>query len=175
MTKQRTIESSDLNSQFESLLREQKAACRAAALAALDRVFPADICTSAGASRPGKKGKKGKRKSSGRRNRTVGDSTVPRRSHAEMVELGERLFKAICAKPGQPKTVLAGELDLSTGELDRPMNYLRSSGKVRAVGQRHLTRYFPAIVDAAEQQQNQAGRHAATLVSNSDGQAASVR
>lgn len=172
MTKQRTIEFSDFNSQFETLLREQRAACRAAALAALDRVFPVDICTSAGGSRPGKKAKK---RSSGRRSRTTGRPPVPRRSHAEMAELSERLFKVLCAKPGQPKTALAETLEVSASELDRPMNHLRSSGRVRAVGQRHLTRYFPAVVDAVEQQAAQAGRHAKALASNNDGQVAPVR
>lgn len=172
MTKQRTIDFSDFNSQFESLLRQQNEACRAAALAAVDRVFPADICASVGGSRAGKKSKN---TSSRRRNRTARKPSLPRRSHSEMAELGERLFKVICANPGQPKTALAGELGLSTGELDRPMDHLRSAGKVRTVGQRHLTRYFPAIVDTAELQRDQAGRHAATLASNNDGQVAPVR
>lgn len=171
MTKQRTIEFSDFNSQFETLLREQKSACRAAALAALDRVFPADICTSASGSRAGK----GAKTSSRRRKRPSGKTPLPRRSQAEMAELDERLFRAICAKPGQSKAALAGKLEVSASELDRPMNHLRSSGRVRTVGQRHLTRYFPAIVAPAEFQQDLVGRHAATVESNNDGQAAPAR
>ena len=171
MNKQHAIDFTDFNSQFEILLREQNAACRAAALAALDRVFPADVCTSAGDSPAGKKGKMPSR----HRKRTVGKTQLPRRSHAEMVELGERLFEAICTMPGQPKAALAGKLEVSTSELNRPMEQLRSSGRVRTVGQRHLTRYFPALVDAAELQQHQVNRHTATVESNNDGQAAPVR
>lgn len=170
MKKQHTVDFSDFNSQFETLLREQRAACRAAALSALDRVFPAEICTSASDSRASRRS----RKVSRRRNRTSG-KTPPRRTPAEMANLGERLFKAICAKPGQPRATLAGQLEVSPSELDRPMNHFRSSGRVRTVGQRHLTRYFPAFVDAVEQQETQTGGHAKTSASNNDGQVAPVR
>jgi hypothetical protein len=172
MTKQQTIESSNFHTQFEAVLRQQRAACRAVALAALDRVFPADSCTPADSSRPSKNGKKS---ASGRRKRAAAKPPLPRRSHSEMAELGERLFKVICARPGQPKTALARELGLSPRELDRPMDHLRRSEKVRTVGQRHLMRYFPAIVDTAQRQQDQADRHAAAVASNNDGQVAPVR
>ena len=36
-----------------------------------------------------------------------------------------------------------GDLGVSARELQRPMTQLREAGRVRSVGQRHLTRYYP--------------------------------
>jgi hypothetical protein len=62
----------------------------------------------------------------------------------------ERLFQAVSARPGESKAALAAEVGLPARELDRPMSHLRSTGRVRTVGERHLTRYFPLVVEAAQ-------------------------
>lgn len=62
----------------------------------------------------------------------------------------ERLYQAVCARPGESKAALAAEVGLSVHELDRPMNHLRSAGRVRTVGERHLTRYFPLVDEVAD-------------------------
>jgi len=44
---------------------------------------------------------------------------------------------------------LADEMGVPAATLQRPMAQLRSEGRVRTVGERHLTRYFPAVVKAS--------------------------
>ena len=69
--------------------------------------------------------------------------TRKRRASSEVAALGERLYKAVCATPGAPMTVLSREVSASARELHRPMSLLKRSGRVRSVGERHATRYFP--------------------------------
>jgi len=66
-----------------------------------------------------------------------------RRSPDEVAELGERLYAAICAKPGAGMSALATEVGASVRELHRPMTRLKDDSRIRSVGKRHLTRYFP--------------------------------
>jgi len=53
------------------------------------------------------------------------------------------------ARPGESMTTLAEEMGMPMSALQRPMAKLRTEGRVRSVGQRHLTRYFPAVLRAA--------------------------
>ena len=66
-----------------------------------------------------------------------------RRASAELVALGERFYEAVCAKPGEAMTVLATDVGASARELHRSVALLKRTGRVRAVGSRSLTRYFP--------------------------------
>jgi hypothetical protein len=66
-----------------------------------------------------------------------------KRPSADIAALGERLYRAVCAKPGETMGVLAPMLGASWRELNRPMMQLRRAGRVRSVGARHMTRYFP--------------------------------
>jgi len=66
-----------------------------------------------------------------------------RRAPAEVSAIGERLYQAVCAHPGESMATLAKELATAPRELQRPMALLREAGRVRCVGQRHLMRYFP--------------------------------
>lgn len=66
-----------------------------------------------------------------------------RRSPEELRALQERLYEAICAHPGETMTVLAPSAGATARELARPATLLRQAGRVRSVGQRHSTRYFP--------------------------------
>lgn len=43
---------------------------------------------------------------------------------------------------------LAERMGAEAKTLRRPMATLRATGRVRSVGQRHLTRYYPAVVRA---------------------------
>jgi hypothetical protein len=147
MTKeQKPIEFSDFNKQLEVLVEEHAAAYRAAALAAVERAFPANVFAAA---------KTGRTQRSGKRARTAGRSprlVKPRRTQAEMAAVNERLYQVVCAKPGESKAALAVEVGMSASELGRPMSHLKNVGKVRTVGQRHLTRYFPLVGEVAETQ-----------------------
>jgi len=42
--------------------------------------------------------------------------------------------------------VFADEAGVAARALERPMAKLKAEGRVRSVGQRNLTRYFPAVV-----------------------------
>jgi len=64
----------------------------------------------------------------------------------------DRLYQAVCTKPGESKAVLAAAVGVSARELDRPMNHLKKAARVRSVGERHLTRYFPLVGEALQAQ-----------------------
>ena len=64
-----------------------------------------------------------------------------RRSAEDLAELGEE----ICAHPGESMTVFAQEMGISARELQRPMSKLKAEGRIRRVGERNLTRYFPSV------------------------------
>jgi hypothetical protein len=66
-----------------------------------------------------------------------------RRSREVMAKLEERLYQAVCARPGETMTVLARAVGATPRELNRPATLLRVKGLVRSVGQRYATRYFP--------------------------------
>lgn len=114
----------NLGQRIEQLVREHIAVSRRAAQEAVERAF-----TSAGAlpERTPRRGVQGQK----------------RRASAELAALGERFYKAVCAKPGEMMTVLAVDVGASARELQRSVTLLRRSGRVRVTGSRHLTRYFP--------------------------------
>lgn len=66
-----------------------------------------------------------------------------RRPRAEVAELEERLYRAVCAHPGETMPVIARAVGATPRELNRPAIVLRREGRVRSVGQRGSTRYFP--------------------------------
>jgi len=117
----------ELDTQIETLVREHIAACHRAAAAAVDRAF----------------GSAPKRAKSGRRATPRAGSE--RRSAEEMAEVGERLYKAVVANPGECMMVLMKAVGASTRELREPMKRLKRAGRIRSVGQRREMRYFPMI------------------------------
>jgi hypothetical protein len=76
-------------------------------------------------------------------------SATKRRSQTELDEACEELCKQVRARPGESMVTLAEEMGMPMSALQRPMAKLRTEGRVRSVGQRHLTRYFPAVLRAA--------------------------
>jgi hypothetical protein len=72
-----------------------------------------------------------------------------RRTAAELDETCEKLYALVRARPGESIVTLAEDMGASTGTLQRPMTKLRAEGRVRSVGERHLMRYFPAVVRPA--------------------------
>jgi hypothetical protein len=72
-----------------------------------------------------------------------------RRTAAELDETCEKLCALVRTRPGESIVTLAEEMCAPAGTLQRPMAKLRAEGKVRSVGERHLTRYFPAVVRTA--------------------------
>jgi hypothetical protein len=121
----------DLGQRIEHLVREHIAASRKAAQEAVERAFASAEAVPARARRG--------RPSQGQK----------RRASAELVVLGERFYEAVCAKPGEMMTVLAAEVGASARDLHRSVALLKRAGRVRAVGNRSLTRYFPMANGAA--------------------------
>lgn len=118
-----------IESVVERLVREHLAILEAAASAAVREGFRR-------ATRPTSEPRDG---ASTRRRR----SPPRRRPRAEVAELEERLYQAVCAHPGETMTVLARAVGATARELNRPATVLRRNGRVRSVGQRGSTRYFP--------------------------------
>jgi hypothetical protein len=128
----------ELDEGIEQLVREHIATIHQIAREALDRAFvsatPAPQSRRRAAPQPGaaRVAKGGKR-----------------RAPAEVSALGEQLYQAVCAHPGEGMVVLARELGASARELHRPMALLKQAGRVRSIGQRHQTRYFPKTSTAS--------------------------
>lgn len=119
-----------LSAQIEQLVREHIEASRRAAAAAVVRAFSSATATSP-------------RSEAARATTRAGRH---RRASAEVAALGERLYVAVCAQPGVTMSVLGPELGKSPRELHLPMTALRRAGRVRSVGQRQETRYYPSVV-----------------------------
>jgi len=67
-----------------------------------------------------------------------------RRTAADIADLTERLYRAVCAKPGESMGVLALDAGATPRQLEYPMDILKASGRVSFTGSMCNTRYFPA-------------------------------
>jgi hypothetical protein len=126
------MNTTDLAASIEQLVRTHISEIHRSTAAALERAF----ASTGAAAQP---------KQKQRTPRTKGD----RRDPAKVAELAERLHAAVCATPGETMGVLAERIGATVRELNRPMNNLRRSGKLRSAGVRNRTRYFPALSRAA--------------------------
>lgn len=120
----------ELGERIERLVQEYISASRVAAEAAMDRAFAGSMAATA---------KKQRRQTAPRTN--------GRRPSTELASLGERLYAAMCTAPGETMTVLAPAVGRSARELHRPMALLKRAGRVRSVGTRQATRYYPMVGD----------------------------
>ena len=121
-----------LGEQVEQLVRDHIAGIHRTAAEAVERAF-----SSSSSSRP-------------KVARAVAKGMGRRRSPAEVAALGERLYEAVLASPGETMAVLAPELGATPRQLHRPMMVLKRAGRVRSVGQRHQSRYFPMAGEATQ-------------------------
>jgi hypothetical protein len=117
----------DLGEQIEQLVEEHIAASRRTAQEALERAFGRASARTAPPTTQRLRAKGKKRPSS------------------DIATLGERFYRAVSARPGESMMVLAVELGASARELHRSVSLLKRAGRVRAVGSRALTRYFPMV------------------------------
>ena len=76
-------------------------------------------------------------------------ATAARRTAAQLSEVCDALCDLVRAQPGASMVELAEQMGAETRSLQRPMAKLKAAGRVRSVGKRHLTRYYPAVVRAA--------------------------
>ena len=81
--------------------------------------------------------------------RTNESATVSRKGRGvkrdaqELAALEERFYETVCARPGETMTVLAAHLNMSPRTLKQGMVRCKRAGRVRSVGQRQSTKYFP--------------------------------
>ena len=121
----KTTDIERLEQQIETFIREHLAECARRAQLAMERGFAAAV-------RPSPR-------RTARAQRAVGQ----RRSADELDALAERLAAAVSAKPGTTMLVLASEVGATVRELERPAHRLKKAGRIRTVGERNATRYFP--------------------------------
>jgi hypothetical protein len=118
--------------EIERLVGEHIAATRLAISKAVERAF-ARVAVSAASTPTGRaSGRAASKRVSG-----------ARRAADEIGALAERLYEAVVANPGASMSTLAPALGVSPRELNRPAAQLRKADRLRTVGQRQATRYFP--------------------------------
>ena len=122
------VSAQELAQQIEQLVENFIEGSRIAATAAVERAFASAKTVS--------------RTASPRRARR---QMSPRRPPQEMAALGERLYEAVCAKPGESMSVLAPIVGVTPRALQLPATRLKRAGRIRSVGQRQLARYFPMV------------------------------
>jgi hypothetical protein len=66
-----------------------------------------------------------------------------KRNPAEMERLSDSLEQAVRARPGETMKTYADELGATPRQLQVPAARLKRTGRVRTVGQRQFTRYYP--------------------------------
>lgn len=129
----------DLGERIERLVEEHIAASRKAAGEALERAF------ASAAKPPTREVVKAPRRAEVAKGPRAGKKSPS----ADIAALGDRLYRAVCTRPGETMAVLAPMAGAPARELHRPMTLLRRAGRVRAVGTHHTTRYFPMVSAAA--------------------------
>jgi hypothetical protein len=126
----------DLAEQIEHLVRNHIETTRKAAAAAVERAFsampPADDRPIARATR-----------------RNARAKAAPRRAVEEVLALAERFYTVLCRSPGETMATLAPQVGASPRALHVAVARLKRGGRVRSVGQRQHTRYFPMTATSA--------------------------
>lgn len=117
-----------LGERIEELVQEYITETHAAAQAAVSRAFAVSVDRKAKTKKPQQSPKR---------------QVSQRRTASELAELGERLHAAMCKTPGETMMVLAPALGYTARDLQRPLDLLRRSGRVKSVGRRQATRYYP--------------------------------
>ena len=118
-----------IESVVERLVREHLTDVEAASRAAVREGFRRATRPTSATGRDGERARRG--------------APSQRRPREVVAKLEERLYQAVCAQPGETMTVLAQAVGSTPRALNRPATLLRLSGRVRSVGQRQSTRYFP--------------------------------
>jgi HAMP domain-containing protein len=134
----KTMTHSDLAAGIERLVRDYISTIRIAAAGAVDRAVAVRV---GGGGRPLPSAKAGQP--------TAAPSRQGRRRAADEIgALSERFYEALCRTPGETMTVLAPVVGATARELNRSVLLLRRAGRIRSVGTKHQTRYFPMAREA---------------------------
>jgi hypothetical protein len=124
--------SEELAQAIEVLVKGYVEEAQRVATAALESAFQR--------SRPGQQGRRPRR-----RRTSAPREERQRRTQAELESLTEQLYDAVHELAGESMARFSEHLDVPAEQLQRPMARLREAGRVRRVGERHLSRYFPAV------------------------------
>lgn len=128
----------DLAEQIETLVKRHVDALRTTAAAAVTRAFA--TAQASESARPSTSTLKPVRRRK---------PAAPHRAPEELVALGERFYAALCRQPGETMAVLAAQVGVAPRVLQVAVARLRRTERVRAVGQRQQTRYFPRTAPTA--------------------------
>lgn len=127
----------DLAKQIEDLVRQHVDALRASAAAAVARAFAATASPlSARASAPARPVRPRKK-------------AAPRRAPEELVTLGEQFYAVLCQRPGETMATLAPQVGVTPRVLQVAVARLRRDGRVRVIGKKQQTRYYPMATSPA--------------------------
>jgi len=124
-----------IEERVEQLVRDVMNELRSTAMAALSNALSSQGKLSPEAPKPSK----GTRKRKG--------VTAPKRSEAQLEEIADKLYRAIEDDPGDTMLSYQGKLGMSQKELAVPLRRLKDAGRVRKVGERSDTTYFPMDSD----------------------------
>jgi hypothetical protein len=128
----KTMNHGDLAEGIEHLVREYISTIRIAAQGAVERAVAASV------------GGGGVASAKRRQPSAAAPSRQgARRPSDEIGSLSERFYEALCRSPGEKMTVLAPIVGATSRELNRPVLLLKRAGRIRSVGVKHATRYFP--------------------------------
>lgn len=83
------------------------------------------------------------RSAAGREPRVHRKAPDRRRSSAEISDLAERLIALLNEQPGKTMGELAQAMGVQAADLAVPMAQLKKAGRVKAIGRRQFTRYYP--------------------------------
>ena len=125
----KTMNHGDLAQGIEHLVRDYILTIRIAAQGAIERAVAASVGRGSAPS------VKKQRQPSAREG--------TRRPSDEIGALSERFYEALCRSPGEKMAVLAPMIGATARDLNRPMLLLKRGGRIRSVGTKHATRYFP--------------------------------
>jgi hypothetical protein len=120
-----------LRQDLEAAVKKFLIGCRAQAHATVDRALGAAGPTSASP----RKAKARKSSDPSKRSK--------RRTADELAALSEQLYEAIAASPGQTMVVFSEQMGVSPLHLQPAVARLRADNRIRTVGARQQTRYFP--------------------------------
>jgi len=126
----KTMNHGDLAQGIEHLVRDYISTIRIAAEGAIERAVAASVGVAPSA--------KKRSPSTATSSRQGG-----RRPSDEIGALSERFYEALCQSPGEKMAVLAPLVGATARDLNRPMLVLKRAGRIRSVGTKHATRYFP--------------------------------
>ena len=128
----KTMNHGDLAEGIEHLVREYISTIRIAAQGAVERAVAASV------------GGGGVASAKRRQPSAAAPSRQgARRPSDEIGSLSERFYEALCRSPGEKMTVLAPIVGATSRELNRQVLLLKRAGRIRSVGVKHATRYFP--------------------------------